>query len=289
MWEAQFGDFGNEAQVMIDNFIVSGESKWGVSTGVTMLLPHGFDGQGPEHSSARLERFLQLSDDDPHKVRSNADYKEHYEKQFTDGNIQVVVPTTASNYFHLLRRQLRRSYRKPLIVMSPKKLLKYRGASSNLQEFDEGFKFRRVLYEMTPQELVEEKKIKRVIICAGQVFYDLFERRKERKYNDVAVIRIEQLAPFPYDHMRNIIEKYPNAKFIWCQEEHFNHGAWSFVEPRINTLLKEKGLEYVTYSGRKPSAATATGAHKIHAKELEKFLADAFGEKAPTNGNAVHH
>jgi len=290
MWEAQFGDFANEAQVMIDNFIVSGETKWGIQTGVTMLLPHGFDGQGPEHSSARLERFLQLSDDNCMNPLTNAEYEKDYEKQFTSGNMQIVVPTTAANYFHLLRRQMRRNYRKPLVVMSPKKLLKYRGAGSNIEEFNDGI-FQRVIDEVTPNDFVEASKIKRVVLCSGQVYYDLFEKRKELGIKDIALVRIEQLAPFPYDLVRNIADKYKNAKFIWCQEEQHNHGAWFFIEPRVDDILTERGLDRVVYAGRKASASTAAGSHKLHVKELDKFLSQALGTNTVSGTNTVngHH
>jgi len=166
--------------------------------------------------------------------------------------------------------------------------LKYRGASSNFEEFGEGTRFRRVLEEQYPTELVQDSKIKKVILCSGQVYYDLLERRKERKYNDVTILRIEQLAPFPYDHIRKTIDKYSNAKFIWCQEEHYNSGAWFFVETRVNALLQEKGRDRIVYTGRKPCAATSTGSHKAHVKELEKFLAEAYGESISTSGNQHH-
>ena len=177
-WEAQFGDFANCAQSPIDNFIVSGESKWGISNGLVMMLPHGYDGQGPEHSSARLERFLQMSDDDVFNVMSDKDFNSDREKHIRITNMQVCVPTTASNYFHLLRRQLRRTFRKPLIVMSPKKLLKFKGATSTIEEFQQGYRFRRVYFEQYPEEINDQDKIKKIIFCSGQVYYDLVERRR---------------------------------------------------------------------------------------------------------------
>eukprot|EP01015_Nassula_variabilis_P005669 TRINITY_DN1420_c0_g1_i8.p1 TRINITY_DN1420_c0_g1~~TRINITY_DN1420_c0_g1_i8.p1 ORF type:complete len:929 (-),score=201.79 TRINITY_DN1420_c0_g1_i8:61-2847(-) len=195
MWEAQFGDFANEAQIIIDNFLVSGESKWGIPTALTLLLPHGFDGQGPEHSSARLERFLQLVDDDP-----IADSKKQVRKfQITNSNIQVCSPSTAANYFHLLRRQIRGDIRKPLIVMSPKRLLRFKGATSRLEDFKEGIRFTRVYPELYENQLVAPEKIRNVVLCNGQLYYDLLEGRDAKKVNDVALLRIEQLAPFPYE------------------------------------------------------------------------------------------
>lgn len=276
LWEAQFGDFVNEAQVIIDNFLVSGESKWGVQCGLTLLLPHGYDGQGPEHSSARLERFLELSDDSPFNISSNAEYKADKEKPFRDTNIQVCVPTSASNYFHLLRRQLRRNFRKPLIVMSPKKLLRHKGSSAPLSEFQERFRFRRVLFESHPQNIDAPNKIKKVICCAGQVYFDLLDRRTKLERKDVAIVRFEQLAPFPYDRVRELLQQYPNAQISWCQEEHFNMGSWGFVEPRFNKILDEAKRPHVTYYGRKPSPSSAVGLYKYHYKELEQFLTEVY-------------
>mmetsp|Transcript_17393 Transcript_17393/g.15304 ORF Transcript_17393/g.15304 Transcript_17393/m.15304 type:complete len:886 (+) Transcript_17393:459-3116(+) len=278
IWEAQFGDFSNEAQVIIDNFIASGESKWGIQSGITMLLPHGYDGQGPEHSSARLERYLELSDDNPFEIYSSEEYQSDRERPMRETNIQICVPTTASNIFHLLRRQLRRKYRKPLIVMSPKKLLRHKGAVSTLSEFDEGFRFRRVLFEAHPEELVEPKKIKKLVLCSGQNYYELLDARRKRKIDNVALVRLEQLAPFPYDRIREALQEYPNAEVAWCQEEHYNMGAWSFVQPRINEVLKEFKRPNVIYHGRRPSSSAAAGLLKYHFKELEAMLNEVYGK-----------
>jgi len=276
IWEAQFGDFANEAQVIIDNFLASGESKWGTQSGLVLLLPHGYDGQGPEHSSARLERFLELSDDDIFNIPTKEQYKSQKELPFLNCNIQVCVPTTASNYFHLLRRQLRRNFRKPLVVMAPKKLLKYKGAASDLDEFKLAYRFRRVLYEKYPEELVEPAKVRKVICCSGQVYYDLLDARRNNQIKDTAILRFEQISPFPYDRVRLICESYPNAKIVWCQEEHFNMGAFSFVQPRFNVILKEYNKQDIKYFGRHTSAASATGLTKTHNKELQQFLKEVY-------------
>src|SRR6185312_13058357 len=210
LWEAQFGDFANGAQVIIDQFISSGEAKWLRMSGLVLLLPHAYEGQGPEHSSARLERFLQLSGED---------------------NLQVCNLTTAANYFHALRRQVRRDFRKPLVIMTPKSLLRHAEVASSLAEMGPGTFFRRTIDEVDP--LVADDKVKRVVLCSGKVYYDLRQARRERKIHDVAIVRIEQLHPFPAKALADSIARYRNAEIVWCQEEPQNMGAWTFLDRRI--------------------------------------------------------
>ncbi|MBS0520727.1 MAG: 2-oxoglutarate dehydrogenase E1 component [Proteobacteria bacterium] len=246
MWEAQFGDFANGAQVIIDQFLCSGESKWLRMDGLVMLLPHGYEGQGPEHSSARLERYLQLSAED---------------------NWQVIVPTTPANYFHALRRQVRRSFRKPLIVMTPKSLLRHKDCVSTLADFGPGSSFRRILAEV--DQLAAADKVRRVVLCSGKVYFDLLAERRKRKIDDVAILRIEQLYPFPFTRLGARLAQYPNAEVVWCQEEPENAGAWHFVDRRIERALSGidvKGKRPV-YIGRSESASPATGSLRTHLKE----------------------
>ncbi len=266
LWEAQFGDFANGAQIIIDQFISSGESKWGRASGLVMLLPHGYEGQGPEHSSARLERFLQLC---------------------AGENIQVVNCTTPSNYFHVLRRQMHREFRKPLVIMTPKSLLRHKKCFSNLSEFSKKSTFHRVLEDdayFKINNLLELKKrddlIKKVVMCTGKIYYDLVEAREKYKNNKVTFIRIEQLYPFPAKTLANILKRYTKAKFIWCQEEPQNMGAWNTVRNYIDRTLEmiNPGDNFVKYVGRKAASSTATGnlnKHLAQQKEiLEKILKD---------------
>ena len=266
LWEAQFGDFANGAQIIIDQFISSGESKWGRASGLVMLLPHGYEGQGPEHSSARLERFLQLC---------------------AGENIQVVNCTTPSNYFHVLRRQMHREFRKPLIIMTPKSLLRHKKCVSNINEFSKKSTFHRVLEDdaySKMSNLLELKKrddkIKKVVMCSGKIYYDLIESREKFKNDQVTFIRIEQLYPFPAKTLANILRRYSKAKFIWCQEEPKNMGAWNTVRNYIDRTLEmiNFGDKSVKYVGRKASSSTATGnfnKHLAQQKEiLEKILKD---------------
>jgi len=273
VWEAQFGDFANTAQVIIDQFISSGEQKWLRGTGLVMLLPHGFEGQGPEHSSARLERFLQLCDDDPDFI---PEMESTGVKQIQDVNMQVVVPSTPANYFHLLRRQIRRDFRKPLICISPKSLLRLPQCSSEIEAFtDSGFQ--RLIGE-TRDDLVPEEEIRRIIFCCGRVYYDLDKARTDQRVNDVAIIRIEQICPFPYDQVLKTSQRYPNAEIVWVQEEPQNMGAWSYVAPRIVTSLKDLNGKEATYVGRNAAASPATGTPAIHKAEVDHMLHDAFSE-----------
>ena len=266
LWEAQFGDFANGAQVIIDQFISSGESKWGRASGLVLLLPHGYEGQGPEHSSARLERFLQLC---------------------AGENIQVVNCTTPANYFHVLRRQMHREFRKPLIVMTPKSLLRHKRCISDISLFSKKSTFHRVLEDdaySKVNNLLELKKkddkIKKVVMCSGKIYYDLIEAREKLKNDKVTFIRIEQLYPFPVKTLANILKRYNKAKFIWCQEEPKNMGAWNTVRNYIDRTLEmiNFGDKSVKYVGRNASSSSATGnfnKHLAQQKEiLEKILKD---------------
>ena len=246
IWEAQFGDFANGAQVIIDQFVSSGETKWLRFCGLVMLLPHGFEGQGPEHSSARLERYLQLCAED---------------------NMQVVNLTTPAQYFHVLRRQICRNFRKPLVVMAPKSLLRHKLCVSNLGEMGPDTRFHRVLPEH--DRLVLDKKVRRVIICSGKVYYDLLEERRKREINDVALVRLEQIYPFPWKGILQQLSRYPHAEVVWAQEEPANMGAWFFVSQRIETIMRELGNDYKrpVYVGRRGAASPATGLHKRHVEE----------------------
>ena len=246
LWEAQFGDFANGAQVIIDQFICSGESKWLRMNGLVMLLPHGYEGQGPEHSSARLERYLQLSAED---------------------NWQVVVPTTPANYFHALRRQVRRTFRKPLIVMTPKSLLRHKDCVSTLADFGPGSSFRRLLPET--DELAADAKVARVLLCSGKVYFDLLAERRKRKIDNIAIIRVEQLYPFPINRLGVRLSQYPNAEVVWCQEEPENMGGWHFVDRRIDRALAtiDVRARRPVYIGRPESASPATGSARTHLKE----------------------
>ena len=253
LWEAQFGDFANGAQIIFDQFISSSEAKWLRMSGLVCLLPHGFEGQGPEHSSARLERFLQMSGGD---------------------NWQVCYPTTPANYFHVLRRQLRREFRKPLIVMTPKSLLRNRECVSSIDMFAEQSSFHRVLYE--DGAFAAPEKIRRVVLCSGKVYYDLKKERDGRGIDDIVMVRLEQLYPFPAQALKEELIKYPNADVVWCQEEPENMGAWYFVDRRIERLLHE--IDHKTkrpiYAGREDAAAPATGLLRRHLKE-QAALVDA--------------
>lgn len=262
MWEAQFGDFANGAQVVIDQFISSGERKWLRMSGLVMLLPHGFEGQGPEHSSARLERYLQACAED---------------------NMQVANCTTPANYFHILRRQLHRNFRKPLVLMTPKSLLRHKRAVSSLKELATGSSFHRLLWddaEMLPDQeikLVEDSKIKRVVLCSGKVYYDLYEEREKRGINDVYLLRVEQLYPFPARSLIKELSRFPQAEIVWCQEEPKNMGAWNFIEPNVEWVLTHIDSRYhrARYAGRPAAASPATGLMSKHLQELNQLLKEA--------------
>jgi len=252
IWEAQFGDFANSAQVVIDQFIASGEHKWSRLCGLTLLLPHGYEGQGPEHSSARLERFLQLS-------------AEH--------NIQVCLPTTSSQVFHMLRKQVLCPLRKPLIVMSPKSLLRHKETVSTMTEMAEG-SFQVIIDET---DGFDAEKIGKVIICSGKVYYELREERRARGLDNIAIIRLEQLYPFPHEDFENCLLQYRNVKTItWCQEEPMNQGAWYSSQHHIRRVLNEHFPEiWLEYAGREASAAAAAGYPALHISQQEKFIDEA--------------
>jgi 2-oxoglutarate dehydrogenase E1 component len=254
LWEAQFGDFANGAQVVIDQFVASGESKWLRMSGLVLLLPHGMEGQGPEHSSGRLERYLQGCAED---------------------NWQVCNITTPANYFHALRRQVRRNYRKPLVIMTPKSLLRHKLAVSSLPQMSTGSRFKRVIPET--EQLVADDKVKRVILCSGKVYYDLFEERARRGIDDVAIVRIEQLYPWPKETVAAHIARYRKATLLWCQEETANMGGWMFVDRRLQYILDELGVKqrWPVYAGRKAGAAPATGNHKHHVQEQALLVEQA--------------
>lgn len=256
IWEAQFGDFANGAQIHIDQFISSGESKWLRMSGLVMLLPHGYEGQGPEHSSARMERFLQLSAED---------------------NWQVCNCTTPANYFHMLRRQMRRDFRKPLIVMTPKSLLRHKLAVSPLDQFTGDSTFHRYLWDDSWESLQKPEKIRRVVLCSGKVYYDLFEEREKRGIDDIVILRVEQLYPFPHAALAGDIKRYKNVEdVIWCQEEPKNMGSWTFINERLEDVLKDANtkVKRATYVGRPEAASPATGLHSRHVTE-QNALVDA--------------
>jgi 2-oxoglutarate dehydrogenase E1 component len=248
LWEAQFGDFANGAQTVIDQFITSAESKWQRPNGIVLLLPHGYEGQGPEHSSARLERFLQACAED---------------------NIQVCNLTTAAQYFHVLRRQMKRDFIKPLIIMTPKSLLRFEQAASRAEDFTAG-SFAEIL---PAPEVAPPEKIERVILCSGKIYYDLLNHRSEQKINSVAIVRLEQLYPLAEEKLREILQPFSNArKIVWCQEESQNMGAWTYIEPRLRALL---GRE-IAYAGRNASASPAVGALAVHKREQACVINEAF-------------
>jgi 2-oxoglutarate dehydrogenase E1 component len=249
LWEAQFGDFSNGAQIIIDQFISSAEEKWMRVSGLVMLLPHAYEGQGPEHSSARLERYLQLC---------------------AQNNMQVVNCTTPANYFHVLRRQMHRNYRKPLIIVTPKSLLRHKLAVSNIEDFtDKSGGFKHVIDDTT----VNKSNARKVVLCSGKVYYDLLEANK---INDVALIRIEQYYPFPQQQLIEVIKHYSNAKeIVWCQEEPKNQGAWFCIRAYLEVCLSEAKKGHIAYVGRPEAASTAAGYAKMHKLEQDKLIKEA--------------
>jgi 2-oxoglutarate dehydrogenase E1 component len=251
IWEAQFGDFVNGAQVVIDQFLSSGEAKWARLCGLVLFLPHGYEGQGPEHSSARLERFLQLC---------------------AEQNMQVCVPTTPAQMFHLLRRQMLRPYRKPLIVMTPKSLLRHRLSASSLDDLTAGA-FRLVIGEV---DEIKPARIKRVILCSGKVYYDLLQSRRKKEQADTAIIRLEQLYPFPQQQLIAALEPYRKAKeIVWCQEEPRNQGAWDQLKHRLQACLARN--QVLRYAGRSPAAAPAVGHFNLHIQQQQQLVEEALG------------
>ncbi|MFN5616892.1 MAG: 2-oxoglutarate dehydrogenase E1 component [Brevundimonas sp.] len=263
LWEAQFGDFVNGAQVVIDQFISSGERKWLRMCGLTMLLPHGYEGQGPEHSSARLERFLQACAED---------------------NMQVANCTTPANYFHILRRQVHRPFRKPLILMTPKSLLRHKKAVSSLADLAEGSSFHRVLHDdaqtrpaLAGIRIRGDKDIRRVILCSGKVYYDLLDAREKAGVDDIYILRLEQFYPWPMKSLMSELARFPGAELVWCQEEPKNMGGWTFVDPWLELTLEKLDVKAkrARYVGRQASASTAAGLMSRHLKELESLLGEA--------------
>jgi 2-oxoglutarate dehydrogenase E1 component len=248
MWEAQFGDFANGAQVIIDQFISSAESKWQRPSGIVLLLPHGYEGQGPEHSSARLERFLQLCGED---------------------NIQVCNLTSPAQYFHALRRQMKRAFRKPLVIMTPKSMLRLDAAASKLEDFTQG-RFHEILHGPL---LGKKQDVTRLIFCTGKVYYDLLKYRDEKEIKRAGLIRVEQLYPLDEEQLMAAVREYPKAKtFVWCQEESQNMGAWNFIGWQLRRLLEKP----VWYAGRAASASPAVGSLGIHKREQQLIVEDAF-------------
>ncbi|HET6196007.1 MAG TPA: 2-oxoglutarate dehydrogenase E1 component, partial [Acetobacteraceae bacterium] len=254
IWEAQFGDFANGAQVIIDQFLSSGEAKWLRMSGLVLLLPHGYEGQGPEHSSARLERYLQLCAED---------------------NMQVCNITTAANYFHALRRQIRRKFRKPLVVVTPKSLLRAKEVASPLADMGPGTTFHRAIGEV--ETLAPDDQVRRVVLCSGKVYFDLAKARAEKGDKRVALVRVEQLYPFPFVTLGKILQRYRNAEVVWCQEEPQNMGAWGFVDRRIEQALA--GLDIAAkrprFVGRAEAASPATGLFKRHVQEQAQLVSAA--------------
>jgi len=262
IWEAQFGDFANCAQVVIDQFISSGETKWERVCGLTLLLPHGYEGQGPEHSSARLERFLQLC---------------------AEENMQVITPTTPAQIFHAMRRQAIRPIRKPMIVTSPKSLLRHKLATSTLEELATGT-FQTVIDEV---DQINKQDVTRVVLCGGKVYYDLLEKRREENLN-IAVVRVEQLYPYPEKRLAEVLATYPNIKeLVWCQEEPKNQGAWLFIAPRLYEGVMKSALQVqISYAGREASAAPACGSPYLHAKQQAQLVNDALAIVAEQSGES---
>jgi 2-oxoglutarate dehydrogenase E1 component len=249
LWEAQFGDFGNGAQTIIDQYIAASEDKWKQKSRLTMLLPHGYEGQGPEHSSARLERYLQLC---------------------AENNLTVSYPTTPAQYFHLLRRQVQAGMQRPLIVMTPKSLLRLPAATSSLEELINGG-FKPVIDD---EEIEEASSVERIVFCSGKIYYDLKEARKESGEKRVAIVRLEQFYPFPVTRVQEVVDSYSNvSQIVWAQEEPKNMGGWSFVEPRLEHLLSQ--CERPIYVGRAASASPATGSYAIHQLEQAQLVREA--------------
>ncbi|MCG6859513.1 MAG: 2-oxoglutarate dehydrogenase E1 component [Salaquimonas sp.] len=264
LWEAQFGDFANGAQVVFDQFISSGERKWLRMSGLVCLLPHGYEGQGPEHSSARLERYLQLCAED---------------------NMQVACCSTPANYFHILRRQMKRDFRKPLVLMTPKSLLRHKRCVSTLAEFSGNSTFHRLLWDDAeylkeqPIKLAKDSKIRRVVMCSGKVYYDIYEEREKRGIDDIYILRVEQLYPFPAKALITELSRFKNAEWVWCQEEPKNMGAWGFIEPYLEWVFAHINAKNkrARYAGRPASASPATGLMSKHLSQLNAFLEDALG------------
>jgi 2-oxoglutarate dehydrogenase E1 component len=253
IWEAQFGDFANCAQVVVDQFISSGYLKWGRLCQLTLFLPHGFEGQGPEHSSARLERFLQLC---------------------AELNMRVWVPTTPAQLFHLLRDQMKRAFRRPLIVMTPKSLLRHPLSKSRLEAFTDGG----LAVALPEIDAIEPESVRRVVLCSGKVFFDLLTARRERRIDDIAILRVEQLYPFPRRDLRELLHPYANAReIVWCQEEPRNQGAWYQIQHHLRAL--KHGDQSLGYAGRSPSASPACGYASLHQAQQQALIDTALSDQ----------
>ncbi|XP_070070536.1 2-oxoglutarate dehydrogenase-like, mitochondrial isoform X2 [Drosophila takahashii] len=284
MWEGQFGDFCNTAQCIIDTFIASGETKWVRQSGVVLLLPHSMEGMGPEHSSGRIERFLQMSDDDADVYPDTCD-ADFVARQLMNVNWIVTNLSTPANLFHCLRRQVKMGFRKPLINFSPKSLLRHPLARSPFKDFNECSSFQRLIPENGPAGK-QPDCVKKLVFCSGKIYYDLFQERDDHEQvESVALVRVEQLCPFPYDLISQQLEMYPKAELLWAQEEHKNSGAWSYVQPRFDTALlkNENESRCVSYHGRPPSSSPATGNKVQHKNEYKAIIKSIFGELTPEN------
>merc|ERR1719507_668410 len=259
IWEAQFGDFFNTAQVILDTYVSCGESKWGINSALTILLPHGMDGAGPEHSSCRIERFLQMTDSKETSVDGD------------DVNWQVAFPSTSAQYFHLLRRQMLRDFRKPLVVVAPKILLRLAAASSDLSEMASGTHFKPVIGD---DKCTNPNAVTRLIFVSGKHYYAVAKHVEENKIEDTAIVRLEQLCPFPTKELQDEVSRYKNVKkFVWSQEEHQNSGAWTFVEPRFANLV---GVRDLVYAGRVPLCQPAVGVGSVHQREVAHVMQETF-------------
>jgi len=258
IWEAQFGDFFNGAQIILDTYVGSGESKWGLQTALTLLLPHGMDGAGPEHSSCRMERFLQNCD----SLEDAPDGE--------DVNWHIVNPTTSAQYFHLLRRQMLRNFRKPLVVVAPKVLLRLSAASSDLSEMTPGTHFKPVIGD----NKIDPNAVRRVVFVSGKHYYAVAKHAEENNFEDTAIVRLEQLCPFPTKELQDEVSRYKHVKkFVWSQEEHQNSGAWSFVQPRFANLV---GVHNLAYAGRVPLCQPAVGVGSVHQREVTHIIQETF-------------
>ncbi|XP_055629734.1 2-oxoglutarate dehydrogenase complex component E1 isoform X2 [Toxorhynchites rutilus septentrionalis] len=271
IWEAQFGDFNNTAQCIIDQFISSGQAKWVRQSALVMLLPHGMEGMGPEHSSARVERFLQMCSDDPDYFPPESE--EFAIRQLHDINWIVANCSTPANYFHIMRRQIALPFRKPLVLLTPKSLLRHPEAKSPFSEMTDGTEFQRIIPDASAAS-ENPSKVKKLIFCSGRVYYDILKARRERKLDsEIAISRLEQISPFPYDLIKAECAKYPNAELVWAQEEHKNQGYWTYIEPRFDTAVNS--TRELSYVGRHCAASTATGSKAQHTKELKNLLDNA--------------
>jgi len=276
LWEAQFGDFSNGAQTIIDQFISSGEDKWLRQSGLVMLLPHGYDGQGAEHSSCRLERFLQMVEEDPHFIPPLA---KDERMQIQQCNWQIVNCTTPANYFHCLRRQVHRDFRKPLVVISPKNLLRNKRCVSTLEDMGPDTQFKRVICEQDEEILNNAGGVQTLVFCSGQIYFEILAEREKLGRKDVAIVRLEQIAPFAFDRVADNCERYPNAEVVWAQQEPKNMGAFSYISPRVETATREinDAEKRPRYVGRSVSAAPATGMAKVHKMEYDDIMEGIFG------------